>query len=258
MGIYQDYAAVYDASGQIGFSLRMIGYLERLLARHPVAGRSLLELACGTGTVAIALAQAGWKVIGVDGSSAMLEEARAKPGGDHPAITWQLQDMRALRLPQRVHWATCLYDSLNYMLTGEDLWQVFRRVYEALHPGGLFCFDMNTAYALATFWDDETYFTDTGDLATIMQSEYDAEHQRAKVTVTCFQRVGELYRKIVETHTEQAYPEEQIATLLRDAGFAVEGRYVCFTFDLPDEATPRIMWAARKPGGRPRPLNVEG
>lgn len=251
MGIYQDYAAVYDASGQIGFSLRMIGYLERLLVKHPVPGRTVLELACGTGTVAIALARAGWKVIGIDGSSAMLDQARAKPGGDHPGISWQQQDMRSLRLTQRVHWATCLYDSLNYMLTSEDLLQVFRRVWAALHAGGLFCFDMNTAYALATYWDDETYFTDTGDLATIMQSEYDEAHQRAEVTMTCFQRVGELYHKIVETHTEQAYPQEQIATLLRDAGFAVEGCYACFSFDPPDEATPRIMWAARKPEWRP-------
>jgi ubiquinone/menaquinone biosynthesis C-methylase UbiE len=247
MGIYQDYAAVYDASGQSGFSQRMIGYLERLLVRHPVNGRAMLELACGTGTVAIALAQAGWKVIGVDGSADMLREARAKEEGDHPAIAWLQQDMRALRLKQRVHWATCLYDSLNYMLTSDDLLTVFRCVYESLHPGGLFCFDMNTAYALATFWDDETYFTDSGDLAMVMQSDYDADHQRAEVTVTCFQRVGELYRKIVETHVEQAYPEEQSATLLRDVGFAVEGRYACFTFDTPTASTPRIMWVARKP-----------
>ena len=59
MAIYQDYAAVYDRSGQLAFSLKMIPYLARLLERHPVAGHTLLELACGTGTVAVAMAQAG-------------------------------------------------------------------------------------------------------------------------------------------------------------------------------------------------------
>lgn len=248
MGIYQGYAAVYDASGQLGFSLRMIGYLERLLTRHPVEGRAMMDLACGTGTVAIALARAGWRVIGVDGSEAMLAEARAKEGGDHPSLSWQQQDMRALRLRQPVHWATCLYDSLNYMLTSDDLLTVMRRVYQSLSPGGLFCFDMNTPYALATFWNDETYFTDSGDLAMIMESDYDADRQQAEVRVVCFQRVGELYRKIIETHTEQAYPEEQVATLLHDVGYQIEGRYACFTFEAPSASTPRIMWVARKPG----------
>lgn len=248
MGIYQDYAAVYDASGQLAFSLRMIGYLDQLLARHAVEGRTMLELACGTGTVAIAMAHKGWRVWAVDGSERMLAQARAKEGGDHPAITWLQQDMRLLRLPSRVHLATCLYDSLNYMLTSEDLGAVFRRVYQALLPGGLFCFDMNTARALAS-WDDETYFTDTDALSTIMHCDYDASRQRIEIHIVCFERVGDLYRKIAETHTEQAYPEEQIATLLVDAGFSLEAAYRCFTFEPPDEETMRVMWVARKPLG---------
>lgn len=246
MGIYQDYAAVYDASGQLAFSLRMIGYLEQLLARHPVTGRTMLELACGTGTVAIAMAHKGWQVWGVDGSERMLAQARAKEGGDHPALKWLQQDMRLLHLPERVHLTTCLYDSLNYMLTSEDLGTVFRRVYGALLPAGLFLFDMNTARALAS-WDDETYFTDTEALSTIMHCDYDAAHQRIRIHITCFERVGDLYRKISETHEEQAYPEEQIATLLVDAGFSIEASYRCFTFEPPDEETMRIMWVARKP-----------
>ncbi|MBC7256210.1 MAG: class I SAM-dependent methyltransferase [Chloroflexi bacterium] len=248
MGIYQDYAAVYDASGQLAFSLRMIAYLDQLLTRHAVEGRTMLELACGTGTVAIAMAHKGWRVWAVDGSERMLAQARAKEGGDHPAITWLQQDMRLLRLPSRVHLATCLYDSLNYMLTSEDLGAVFKRVYQALLPGGLFCFDMNTARALAS-WDDETYFTDTDVLSTIMHCDYDASCQRIEIRIVCFERVGDLYRKIAETHTEQAYPEEQIATLLVDAGFSVEAAYRCFTFEPPDEETMRVMWAARKPLG---------
>lgn len=246
MGIYQEYAAVYDASGQLAFSLRMIGYLEQLLARHPTEGCTMLELACGTGTVAIAMARKGWRVWGVDGSERMLAQARAKEEGDRLAVTWLQQDMRLLRLPERVHLATCLYDSLNYMLTDEDLGAVFRRVYNTLLPGGLFCFDMNTARALAS-WDDETYFTDGGALTTIMHCDYDASRQRIRIHITCFERVGDLYRKISETHEEQAYPEEQIAILLLDAGFSLEASYRCFTFAPPDEETMRIMWVARKP-----------
>ncbi|MBC7235562.1 MAG: class I SAM-dependent methyltransferase [Chloroflexi bacterium] len=245
--IYNDYAKVYDASGQLAFSLRMIPYLGKLLERHPARGKVLLELACGTGTTAIGLAEAGWRVYGVDGSPQMLAQARAKAEGLNLDVHWSCQDMRRFFLPERVYLATCLYDSMNYMLTSEDLFTVFRQVYRALMPGGLFLFDMNTAYALSTLWNDTTYFTDSPDLSVVMRSIYDERQQRSTVVVTCFQRVNELYRKIVERHTEQAYPPEQIATLLLDAGFRLEASYDCFSFERPKLTTLRIMWVARKP-----------
>lgn len=251
MTIYDEYARVYDASGQLSFSLRMIDYLERLRTRHLVGGQRALELACGTGTVAIALAKEGWQVTGVDGSAQMLAQARLKARDMSLNLHWLQQDMRALWLTERVHMATCLYDSLNYMLTSEDLVSVFRRVYEALLPGGIFFFDMNTAYAFAAFWDGETYFTDSGDLAVVLESDYDEGRQRTTVQVTCFQREGELYRKLTENHTEQAYPPEQVATLLTDAGLRVEASYECFTFLPPGPTTSRILWVARKPESLP-------
>ena len=78
MSIYREYARVYDGSGQLGFSLKLIPYLNNILERHPVGGRTMLELACGTGTVALAFAEAGWRVYAIDGSAEMLKEARAK------------------------------------------------------------------------------------------------------------------------------------------------------------------------------------
>ncbi|MBM3189184.1 MAG: class I SAM-dependent methyltransferase [Chloroflexi bacterium] len=247
MPIYDEYAAVYDRSGQLAFSLRMIPYLQSLLSRHAVGGKTLLELACGTGTVAIAFAAEGWRVYAVDGSAQMLAQARAKAERDDLALFWSQQDMRRFVLPERVYVATCLYDSLNYMLTDTDLRAVFRAVFRALQPGGLFLFDMNTACAFERVWNDQIYFTDSDDLSVILQCRYDARQQRTSVTVTCFERQGELYRKLVETHTEQAYPDEQIATLLTDVGFQVQARYACFTQVEPTADAMRIMWVARRP-----------
>lgn len=249
MTIYHEYAAVYDASGQLAFSLRMIPYLNLLLTRHPVEKRVMIELACGTGTVAIAYADAGWRVYGIDGSADMLAQARAKAMGNSAQVIWSQQDMRSFVVPERVGLVTCLYDSMNYMLTNKDLLAVFRRVHDALLPGGLFLFDMNTVAAMAQLWDDETYFSDANDLSVVFQSQYDDRIQRTTVQVTCFQRVQDaLYRKIVERHTEQAYPREQIATFLTDVGFAIEGHYDCPSFADPTDDTHRIMWVARRAG----------
>ena len=49
MSIYDAYAPLYDGSGQIRFALLMAQYLHELLEKHPVAGRRMLDAACGTG-----------------------------------------------------------------------------------------------------------------------------------------------------------------------------------------------------------------
>ena len=246
MPIYEDYARVYDASGQLAFSERMIPYLGRLVARHPVEGQSTVDVACGTGTVAIAQAQAGWSVYGVDGSSRMLALAEDKARRQGVEIAWGRQDMRCFSLPERVSLATCLYDSMNYMLSDADLLSVFQSTYECLLPGGLFLFDMNTAWAMAALWDDETFLTDTDDLTVMLESAYEPRDQRTTVKVVCFQRLGELYEKVSEVHTEQAYPPEHVAMLLADAGLRIEAQYECFTLNQPTPTTFRIMYVARR------------
>ena len=248
MGMYEAYAAVYDQSGQLAFGLRMVPYLQELLQEHSVPGRTMVEMACGTGTVAVAMAQGGWQVAGVDLSGAMLDVARAKATAAGVEIGWSRQDMRCLTVDTPVDLVTCLYDSMNYMLSSEDLLRTFRSVHAALVPGGAFYFDMNTAYAFECLWDDATYYTDDDALCTVLKSGYDVHHQRTKVVVTCFRRVGALYEKIQEHHVEQAYPPEQIATLLTDAGLRVEASYGCFRLTPPHDETMRILWVARREG----------
>src|SRR5919205_1669822 len=101
MPIYHDYAPFYDGSGQIRFAVLIGQYLDEVLARHPVGGRRALDLACGTGTLALILADAGWDVVGLDSSEPMLALARAKAedAGLAGRLTFVHGDMRALHPP---------------------------------------------------------------------------------------------------------------------------------------------------------------
>src|SRR5258707_9605558 len=76
--IYHDYAPFYDGSGQLRFAVLMGQYLRELLKRHTVVGQRALDVACGTGTLALLLADDGWDVTGLDSSAAMLDQADAK------------------------------------------------------------------------------------------------------------------------------------------------------------------------------------
>jgi SAM-dependent methyltransferase len=98
MTIYHQYAPFYDSSGQMRFVVLMGHYLGELLERHPAPGRRALDLACGTGTLALMLADQGWDVVGLDTSAAMLELAGAKAAAlDTPGrATFVQGDMRRL------------------------------------------------------------------------------------------------------------------------------------------------------------------
>jgi SAM-dependent methyltransferase len=248
MSIYGRYAEIYDRSGQIAFGLRMIPYLDEVLQRHPVSGRSLLDLACGTGTVALSFARQGWEVYGVDGSASMLAQARHKAQETNLLLALSQQDMRSFRLPHRVALVTCLYDSLNYMLTLDDLSQVFQRVSEVLLPGGLFLGDMNTQEMIEHDWDNNTFFVDGHDLAVVLQSEYDPQTRIGTVHLVGFEQQADvLYSRFDEEHAEIAYSDSATQAALEGAGLRVEAAYQCFGFAPPDAETRRILWVARKP-----------
>lgn len=247
MSIYGRYAEVYDESGQIGFSLRVIPYLDELLQRHPTPDHSMLDLACGTGTIALSFAQRGWEVYGVDASAGMLDLARRKAEQTGQPVILSQQDMRHFTLPHPVALATCLYDSLNYILTLADLRQVFTRVAAALLPGGLFMADMNTQEALEHAWGNNTLFVEGRHLALVMDSGYEPKTGLSTVHIVGFVRQANgLYDRFDEHHTEIAYENDAVGSALRETGLHVQAIYECFGFDSPDEETRRIMWIARK------------
>lgn len=244
MGIYERYAAIYDRSGQIGFSLRMIPYLQEVLARRGFEGQTMLDLACGTGTLGLAFAHQGWRVYGVDASPAMLAEARHKSEEAGLPLLLSCQDMRSFVLPERVDLVTCVFDSLNYLLAVEDLQQTFARVAAHLRPGGLLLCDMNTIWALAEIWDHNTYFSESEEIAVVMSSQYDDEAHIASVTMVAFVRRGELYERIEELHCERGYPERTVSAAMERAGLQVLATYECFTHEPPTSHSPRILWVA--------------
>jgi SAM-dependent methyltransferase len=246
MGIYGKYAEVYDGSGQILFAVQIIPYLEQLLNRHRFPGDRVLDLACGTGTVANYFADKNYQVSGVDGSEEMLEQARQKTAEMGAAVDFSCQDMRAFEVVERAGLITCLYDGMNYMLTEDDLLKVMERAAQALTPGGLFLFDMNTEWMMEHSLNNRTEFFESGPLSLVMAEEYDPDLKRATVRMTGFVRRGKLFERFTEVHCEQSYSEQQMYGLLQRAGFYLEGEYDCFHMDPPNRETKRIMWVARR------------
>lgn len=245
---YVRFAEVYDKiMREVGYEM-WADYVERILARFRPGARTLVDLACGTGNSTLPFARRGLAVAGVDRSPAMLERARAKAAAESLNIPFYQQDLTGLSLPNRYEVATCLYDSINYVLTWEDLCAVCAGVYKALEEGGIFVFDVNSAHKLAAI-DDTTMFIEESDISLVWENTFDRRTRIWEVTLTGFIKAGgeSRYERFREVHREKAHTIEEITDALKRAGFELGGVYTAFTFDAPQEETSRIYFVAVKP-----------
>jgi ubiquinone/menaquinone biosynthesis C-methylase UbiE len=242
--MYDKYASVYDQSKQDRLSKRMVPYIRELWAKFGLSPQSLLDLACGTGSAAIAFARQGIQVIGVDLSDEMLVQARKKRQAR--LVEWQQGDMRSFELSKSVDAAICLFDSLNYLLSYKEFESTLAQVARHLKPGGLFIFDLVSEYALAQEWGNSTEVLPGEALYQIWNSRYDPARHTAEMNLTIFQREGEHYQKIEETHHHRAFDRAEVDQALMKCGFQLLGTYHCLTQDPPSEETYRLAFVARR------------
>ena len=138
-------AAGYDASTASMSAAEVIGPTVDLLARlaRP-AGRSdggnALELAVGTGRVALPLAARGVRVHGIDLSEAMLARLRAKPGADE--VTTTTGDMTSTRVPGRFELVYLVFNTVSNVTTQAGQVAVFENAAAHLVPGGRFVVEL--------------------------------------------------------------------------------------------------------------------
>jgi SAM-dependent methyltransferase len=100
--------------------------------------RSVLDLGCGTGQLAVALAP-GRHVTAVDPARAMLDVGRARPGGE--AVEWVEADARTVRTGRRYDLIVLNGHVFQVFLTDEDQLAALRTIAAHLAPGGRFIFD---------------------------------------------------------------------------------------------------------------------
>ena len=140
MDIYQRFAYFYAQGPYPQYSEGMAKLLPATLERFEAQPQTVLDLACGEGTFAVAMAKKGFQVTGVDLSPQMLQLAKERAEKGNANVEFALQDMRALSFEESFDLATCWFDSLNYLLELEDLEKTFAGVYRALKKPGLFIF----------------------------------------------------------------------------------------------------------------------
>ncbi len=243
---YNRFASVYNRHWGGEYAQRVLPILENLVLRHlPRKGR-ILDLCCGTGQLASTLAALGYGVTGLDGSDGMLAFARENA----PAVEFITADARSFRLPAVYHAVVSTFDSLNHIMTLDELTAVFRNVYAALRKGGRFFFDLNTEAGYKVTWQDSFGIVED-DLVCVVRSKYTPEQRIAQFDATVFyQRDG--WQRTDVTLLQKCYEEKEVRSALKSAGFT---RIQAYSVDeqhgmrkLTADAD-RVFYICQKPAG---------
>jgi len=139
---YERLSQVYDY-GWYRFPEQYLGLVEKLLNEHDIRQARILDIACGTGSLAVSLAKRGHVVHGIDLSPEMIALARSK-STEMPNVSFEVQDMTDFIMHDKFDLITCAYDAINYVLDINGLKAMFSRVAQSLDKSGLFVFDSNT------------------------------------------------------------------------------------------------------------------
>jgi SAM-dependent methyltransferase len=137
--LYDGIASLYDPwSRSVTEDVQF--YVERALA----SGGPVVELAVGTGRIAIPIAKAGIDVVGVDASPGMLAVARAaaESAGVADRVDLRLGDLREPPVAERVPLVVCPFRSLLHMETEHEKLRALRAARGLLEPDGRFVFDV--------------------------------------------------------------------------------------------------------------------
>lgn len=242
---YGEFAKIYDELiyEDINYD-KMVQRLNELIEKHDIAKDDYLDLACGTGNVAIRIAKEFKNTYAVDLSEDMLREAFEKFKTARIKGKIICQDMTELSLNHKFDVITSVLDSTNYILEDEGLLSYFKGVYDHLNDKGLFLFDINSYYKLTNILGNNIFTYSEEDVFYTWENVL--EDDIVNMFLTFFVKSGELYERFEEEHLERAYTEEEIENALSKCGFKLVGKFNGYENIEVSKESERILYVVCK------------
>lgn len=202
---------------------------------------TLLDLACGTGTMSLLFKEKGYHVIGIDLSSEMLSIADNKANG---TISFIKAEMQNFSLSEPVDVCVCCLDSINHLNSLNDVEKAFECVYHSLNKNGVFAFDVNTVYKHRNILADNSFVFDEENYFLSWDNEL-IDNYSVRIILDFFVYNGVSYDRYSEEFVETAFETEVLSSALMPY-FEILGIYDDLSLESPKTDSERLYFVCKR------------
>lgn len=246
MNSYEQFAEIYDELMQDIPYEQYVQWIVKFAPKNRYP--KILDVGCGTGTLAMMFHSEGYEVTGIDISEGMLAVAFNRMQSEGILMPLYAMSMDELEGFSDLDIVTIPIDSINYLRGEQSVFETLKRVYDALRNGGQLFFDVHSLYKMNEVFLQSPFTYDDGELMYVWHTEkadvdYSIYHQ-----LTFFMKDNQsgLYERFDEEHFQRTFPIEQYESWLREIGFSIIEITADFTEDQPNEKSERIFFRAMK------------
>ena len=243
--MYAQFASVYD---ELMLDIPYPAYVDLIdTALQGVSDKKILDVACGTGILSVLLAEKGAHVTGIDLSEEMLTVAKDRVKEGTPSLEFLHQSMQHMEVSTGFGAAVIPIDSLNYLENEQDVMLTFKKVYQALVPGGLFLFDVHSTFKTDILFMESPFTYDSSKISYIWETEEGEEPHSVHSELAFFVRQPDgKYERFDEVHYQRTYPIMKYVEWLERTGFSVERIFADWEDEAPEDESERIFFQVRK------------
>ncbi len=249
------HAGLYDAFYREKPYAQEAAFIHRLIKKYSPkkAGKTLLEIAGGTGSHAFELERLGYQILSSDSSPDMVEQARRKARAKRSTIDFRVIDMRRIPpLAQSFDTAICLFDSIGYTITNEAILKTLTGVWRQLKPGGLFILEFWHGAAMVKSYSPQRVRRlkhGRTEVVRVSDTILDVATQTATVDYSIFTLQNGKFEQLKEKQKNRFFFVQEMDLFLTTAGFEALQFFAGYSETEPiTDDTWHVVAVARKIG----------
>lgn len=232
---YTVISAIYsDMMSHINYR-KWAKYIYEIIKPYLPENPFVLDVTAGSGLLTNHINEIFSNIIMNDISFEMLKVAKLK-------IPKICSDIRYLPFNTKFDVVISNFDSINYLLTEEDVLKAFKEISQILKPDGIFVFDVSLENNCIQYIKPYIYESKFNNLRYFYKMTYDTKNKINSTIIDIYDHIGQ---KFSEIHNQKIYPFETIFYLLEQANFEVIRCYECFTKNLATPNSKRAQFITK-------------
>ncbi len=221
-------------------------YIDEIILQHKPEATDVLELACGTGTIALSLEELdSYHITATDGSADMIRIAKRKAVLVNSEIDFRVMNFLDMKLEKKYDVVFMVFDSVNYLHKKEEVIRLHQEVRKVIKPGGIFVFDFTTprnSRKAIRYLNNDTKTVD-GKYRYHRESSFDGKnnvHTNRFIIEIFSGEDSDLTSVHEEVHQQKIYTKDEMEEIIRQTDFTILQAYDGFELKPAHDKSLRI------------------